>query len=661
MIARTAASLETGTVDSSPPAPAANRLGLLSLLGCSAWCGLVAGLLEVGTIVLRKQLFDPNRLYGMSRDFVWLIPVTNLCLFLTLGCVGSIVGLAWPRRGRWIVARLLCALTFLPVLLVAFPRIYYLAWLVVALGAAARLVPLWEPHARGLRRFVQVSFPVVLGMVLVLGVSPRLRDRWDEVRAGARPFPPPGSANVLLIVLDTVAAAHLSLYGYDRPTSTSLAELAERGIRFESAMASSSWTLPSHATMFTGRWMHELSVGWLTPLDETRPTLAEFLGDRGYATAGFIANSQYCGRDAGLGRGFTIYEDYFYPELTASKTAVLVERALSGIDLLVYLLEDWLKYARMQSRVARLWRLFLTNRKGAAVVNRQLLDWLSQRAQPERPFLAFLNYVDAHAPYRLPPGRLHRFGVDPTGTHRDVLIEYWWSVDKTRVPREDLAFAADAYDDCIADLDERLGRLYDQLNERGVLERTWLVITSDHGESFGEHAGVFCHGSSLYQTELHVPLLIIPPGGSAPKQVVKETVSLRDVAATIVDMLDLEAGSPFPGSSLARFWNAKGPAAKGARAPSDPALAEVLPNDRSNRDSAGLPKKRWPFGAVIEEGWSYIRHEEDHHEELFQFRADAREQRNLARDPAAVPTLERMRAALDRLTAGPLVPQRFNR
>ncbi len=342
-------------------------------------------------------------------------------------------------------------------------------------------------------------------------------------------------------------------------------------------------------------------------------------------------------------RGFTFYEDYFFPELTASKTAVLVERALLGIDMLVYLLQDRLEFAPLQPAVARLRRLFVNNRKGAAVVNREFLDWLSQRTQPERPFLAFLNYVDAHAPYRLPPGRLRRFGVDPTGTHRDVLIQYWRSVDKTRVSREDLASAADAYDDCIADLDEQLGSLYDELDERGLLERTWLVITSDHGESFGEHAGVFCHGSSLYQTELRVPLLIIPPGGSAPKQVVRETVSLRDVAATIVDVLGFKAGSPFPGSSLARFWNAKETAAKRARASSDPALAEVLPNDGSNRDSAGLPKKRWPLGAVIEEDWSYIRHEEEQREELFHLRADAKEQHNLAGDPAAVPTLERMR------------------
>ena len=95
-----------------------------------------------------------------------------------------------------------------------------------------------------------------------------------------RPLPSPGSPNVLLIVLDTVAADHLSLYGYERPTSPTMVELAERGIRFDRVQATSSWTLPSHASMFTGRWPHELSAGWLTPLDRTYPTLAEFLGSR---------------------------------------------------------------------------------------------------------------------------------------------------------------------------------------------------------------------------------------------------------------------------------------------------------------------------------------------------------------------------------------------
>ena len=160
-------------------------------------------------------------------------------------------------------------------------------------------------------------------------------------------------------------------------------------------------------------------------------------------------------------------------------------------------------------------------------------------------------------PIELPPGRLHRFGVEPTDNYQRILIQHWWDLDKTTVSPEGVAFAADAYDDCIADLDEQLGKLVDELDRRGVLEQTWLIIASDHGESFGEHAGVFCHGTSLYETELHVPLLIIPPGGSATKQVVKEAVSLRDLAATIVELTGSAAGSPFPGDSLARFWNGK--------------------------------------------------------------------------------------------------------
>ena len=80
-----------------------------------------------------------------------------------------------------------------------------------------------------------------------------------------------------------------------------------------------------------------------------------------------------------------------------------------------------------------------------------------------------------------------------------------------------------------------------------MLAKTWLIITSDHGESFGEHAGIFCHGTSLYETEVHVPLLVVPPGGRATKQAVQEPVSLRDLAATIVDLTGLEAGRRFPG------------------------------------------------------------------------------------------------------------------
>ncbi len=333
-----------------------------------------------------------------------------------------------------------------------------------------------------------------------------------------------------------------------------------------------------------------------------------------------------------------------------------------GMQAIVDFLDDWLEFARLRPYVTHLWRSLVIDRKGAAVVNREFLDWLSQREQPERPFLAFLNYFDAHYPYQLTPGRLHRFGVEPT----DI-----------RQPTTDPALVGSGQDGVSSRRTWRLspmlmtiasptsmsssGSLLDELERRGVLERTWLIIASDHGESFGDHAGIFCHGSSLYQSEVHVPLLIIPPGGSATKQVVTEPVSLRDLAATIVDVLGLESGSPFPGSSLARFWDGTGPAAPPARVASDAVLAEVVPNDPSHLDAAGLPRKTWPLGALIEGEWSYIRREGDLREELFHLRGDAKEQRNLAGEAAVQPRLERMRAALGRLTAGPLSPQRFSR
>ena len=661
MIRHTAVFNELGTTGSSPADLLANRLGLIALLFLSGWCGLVAGLLEVGTIVISKQTVDPNHLYGMSRHFVWLIPLANLGVFVAVGLLGGIVGLAWPRHGRRLVTRVLCALVLLQMLLVLFPRLYGLAWLVAALGLATRLVPLHERNARVFQRFVQVSFPMAVGTVAILGASPWVLDRIKQSRENARPLPSPGSPNVLFIVMDTVAAGHLNLHGYHRATSTTLIELAERGIVFDSARASSSWTLPSHATMFTGRWMHELSVGWLTPLDNTHPTLAEFLSARGYATAGFVANSTYAGSDSGLGRGFTQYQDYSFPGLTALKTAVLVDRVMLGIQSMTDFLEDRQELIRWRPFVQHVLGLFLSDRKPAATVNRELLDWLTRRVQPERPFFVFLNYMDAHYPYFLPPGRLHRFGGAPTDMGQRAMIQHWADLDKNLLSHEQLAFAGNAYDDCIADLDEQLGKLLDKLRRRGVLERTWLIVVSDHGESFGEHTGIFCHGSSLYQSELHVPLLIIPPGGQATKQVVKDTVSLRDLPATIVDVLGLRAGSPFPGNSLTRFWSGPSPTAPLDPASSDLALAEVVPDDPRNRDSSGLPKKNWPLGALIEGEWSYIRREVNRREELFHLRDDAREQRNLAADPAARSTLERMRRDLDQLTGGPLLPHRFNR
>jgi arylsulfatase A-like enzyme len=653
MISGTPGSAKISVADIAPLAQGLNNLRCLTVSALSIWCGLLAGLLEVGVIVLRKQTVDLNHFYWMSRHFLWLIPLTNLLIFVGLGLAFSFLLLCWPRFGSHFAARSLCGVTLLAIIWAAFPTIYGPSGFILAVGLASRLVPLVEKRPAGFRRLVKFSFPVLVIALAVLAASVLVADQMKEERAEARALAPAGSANVLLIVLDTVAAEHLSLHGYKRPTSRSLEQLARRGIRFDRVQSPSSWTLPSHASMFTGRWPHELSAGWLTPLDAAHPTLAEYLGDRGYDTAGFIGNLFYCGWDSGLARGFTQYDDYVFPGLTAFKMASLINRPLEGLRSI----DDFMrKRTNTVFFQGLLLRFDAGNRKYASVVNQQFFDWLDYRRQPERPFFAFLNYFDAHFPYRLPDRGIHRFGTRPRTEREMDVIDHWRTLDKRELSAGEIAFARDSYDDCIASLDEQVGKLTDDLVRRGLLERTWVIITADHGESFGEHLNVFGHGTSLYQTQLHVPLVVIPPGRDTSPGVVSQTVSLRDLAATIVDILNLKTGAPFPGESLARSWS---PAATAGGWPSSPALSEFVLTDLISPDTTASLANRQAWASLAERDWIYIRGEGNAQEELFDMREDVAEIHNHAQDPSMHSLLERMRGKLDRMTAGPLTRDRF--
>ena len=165
----TALSEEIDTAPAPAPGPSARTLRPHQVLVLSLWCGLVAGPLEVGAIVLRKHTMDLIQFYWMSRHFVWLIPLTNLLVFLVLGLVLCLVTWVWPRRGSGISARLLCALTLLPLIWALFPGIYGPAGLILVLGIATGLVPVVQRHAAGFRWCVQWSFPVLPGLDCAAG------------------------------------------------------------------------------------------------------------------------------------------------------------------------------------------------------------------------------------------------------------------------------------------------------------------------------------------------------------------------------------------------------------------------------------------------------------------------------------------------------------
>jgi arylsulfatase A-like enzyme len=635
----------------APATPA--KVGALQWLALAAWCGLTAGWLEVATRVLAKALIGPGRMFMMSRHFLWLVPLANLLLFSAAGLGLALATRVAPRRMGWLGPRLLCAFSVLPTLMIAGPRIYPSAWMVLAWGIAVRLVPGLERRPMRLRRWLMLSFPMLLGLVVVVVGCVVAGDRLNEWREAGRPLPSGDPPNVLLIVLDTARADRLSLYGYHRGTSPTLERLARRGIRFDQARATAPWTLASHASIFTGRWPHELGAQWLTPLRGNALTLAEYLGTHGFATAGFVANTGYCSYETGLNRGFTHYEDYAFDlrDPHCLRLAVLVAHAWSGVSTVGVSLSRGLPWLPFHASLERLNKWLLNfGRKDASSLNREFDDWLSRRRDQRRPFFAFLNYFDAHAPYLPPEGAGFPFGLRPR-TLGDfiLLLEQWTTIDKLRLSAHYKQMASDSYDNCLAYLDQQLGVLFENLRRRGVLDRTIVIVTADHGEELGEH-DLFDHGESLYRPEIRVPLLIVLPAGMREGLgVVPKVVSLRDLPATIVDLVGLAAGAPFPGRSLARLWRGSSPGPGLETAESDGAISELTAPNPLNPSRGRSPAVQGPLVSLAEGDYVYIRNERTGREQLFHVRDDPHELSDLATIKAAQPILRRLRDHLDAL------------
>ncbi|MCA9971131.1 MAG: sulfatase, partial [Anaerolineales bacterium] len=426
--------------------------------------------------------------------------------------------------------------------------------------------------------------------------------------------------NVLLLVMDTVRAQSMSLHGYGRSTSPNLDRLAASGVRFDRAIASAPWTLPSHATMFTGRWHHELSADWLSPLDTAYPTLAEALRGQGYLTAGFVANVFYASYEHGLNRGFVHYEDY-----TRTAGEILAGASLGRT------LGCWNRNEIGCQLRPTLGYYELLGRKTAARVNQEFLDWHAAQ-DGSRPFFAFLNYFDAHAPYLPPAPYDGRFSSGITrGNPMHINLKDWeWTPDQQQAEQ-------DAYDSAIAYVDDQIGQLLAELEARGALENTLVLVTSDHGEEFGEH-GVMAHSNSLYLPSLYVPLIAAMPGRVPAGLQVPNAFSLRDIPATVLDLLQIDGQSPFPGRSLARFWPDRDPAA----AMPEPLISQVT--GLSFRP-AGYPVSKGTMLSVVLNHLHYIRRG-DAAEELYDIDADPWETADLAATADGAARLAEFRAAL---------------
>jgi len=278
----------------------------------------------------------------------------------------------------------------------------------------------------------------------------------------------------------------------------------------------------------------------------------------------------------------------------------------------------------------------------AGDLNRRFLRWVDQRGQ--RPFFAFINYFEGHAPY-LPPApwdSLFLRSGDPRAER------YWDALEQVYgpgpFPREFLRETRDAYDGSIAYLDFQIDSLLTALQQRGLLQNTVVIITSDHGEHFGEH-GLVQHGSSLYLPVLNVPFAIRAPGRVPAGAQVNSPTSLRHVAATILDLAGVR-NPGLPGTSLTRWFESAPESLQPDTLYAAVDYNRLLPNWPPNQ-----PVLRGDIRTVVLDSLQYILNG-DGLEQLFNNGRDFWQIRNLVGTPDFAAALQEHRAAIR-----PVLPQ----
>jgi arylsulfatase A-like enzyme len=531
------------------------------------------------------------------------------------------------------------------------PRYTYIllafgAWVVILVAASMGKLMRWVgrmPFLRSVAKIRPVARAFVYGtLCLVLGVVAYFALRSPST--GHRVLSSTGStaarANIVLIVLDTLRQDHLGTYGYRRRTSPTIDRIAEEGVVFETAYTTAPWTLPGHASLFTGTHTttHEADHGHLH-LAAAKRTLAEILSESGYRTAGFSANP-WLSPISGLEQGFERFE-YLGTQTTTSALFLnlVKERARSLITGSAH------------------------RDLGAENVNTHLLRWLEKVRHGDAPFFVFTNLMEVHEPYGTVPepffsafldhplprdigrewvretplflcrdcqGTSEGFEAGPTEPPQ--CVDGRWRLSATR-----LEATKALYDAGILYVDHQIERIYNALESAGILDETILIITSDHGESLGER-GDMGHGTLLHETVLKVPLIMRYPPVFPQGLRVSRPVSLIDVLPTIEHILGLprsvlnDAVSLAPGGELT--------------ARPERVLAEYFPLEENvwktmgrrfncdyhvaGRSSASL--QRGPFKYI----WSSTGEQE-----LYNLRTDPTEMENLARElPRVVQELD---------------------
>jgi arylsulfatase A-like enzyme len=382
-------------------------------------------------------------------------------------------------------------------------------------------------HRLGERRFQRwlwsatgAAATVVLVAVLCFIRSPLFNPGAYRVPRVSSGTPTHKRTNVLWIVLDTARADRLGVYGHEAATTPFLDEWAQHCVVFDRAIANGIWTLPSHASMFTGLPACSHGCGFNTDwLDDSFQTVAEVLRENGYATA-CLSSNPFVGPQTNLSKGFdTPLVIYDFQRAIRFSLALLCEKwgltpPIPWLDL------DY----------------------GAALTNHLVARWLAEHA--DTPVFVFINYMEAHLPY-LTPKRYRQLFLPSNGVHRSYelrrsvygKLEDWLGFDANIdgyevMPPFDRQVIKRQYEAALRYLDDRMREVIDIFRQRGLLDDTLVVIAADHGEYLDTH-GLWSHHFLTYQDVIHVPLLLRAPDHTKPQRI-KTCVELSDLYPTVL-------------------------------------------------------------------------------------------------------------------------------
>jgi|GEM_PF-2027626 len=522
------------------------------------------GVAALGYLAVFFKIVGDHR-SSLFQAAIWAAPALAAILFALAGPTGRCGRAGWLCAGAVAVSAAFCGAQLLEVELGRLPeanRSDLILAVTASMGALAALAWAWILAPLQLR-FPGASVAPQAGLAaLAIGLI-AFGPPGYEWRSVSRPLalaqaPPPG--NLILIVLDTVRADHLDLFGYERETMPLLKARAERGAfdLVRKIHANSSWTPASHGSMFSGLfpWQHGAHRGRfnqknlperVSPLRTDIDTIAETMADNGYVAGGVSGNYGYMS-GYNFDQGFTHYDSVPGPPFLARDLLWIYQ-----INRDTYAFKPgMLLYGRLPAGLARssiAFNRFRPVARRAEEVRTQALHWLDENQH--RPFFLFMNFIDAHTPYLPVEEDYEMFVPAPDGLTLESFDEDFAATKKgVPVPPDRLAYYMGQYDAEMREMDRVLDGFLEELDHRGLTDDSLIFITSDHGEAFMEH-GHLVHGETLYENQISVPLLVkLPAQARTGKLEVGPSMQHVDFFASAAATLGFEpppglAGTPW--------------------------------------------------------------------------------------------------------------------